>query len=88
MLVGNAPEPGMALPASAYRTILMPETFPVYAKLTHFVAFFATVNPVHLQIWRQNYTDYTFTLLYSQRAMPDVTFTAQTVSQCSFVLKC
>jgi hypothetical protein len=66
---------------TAYRVILLPDTFPEYAKLTHFFAYFHTISPVYFQIWRQNYTDGTFSLKFNKKALPDVTMTSQTVSK-------
>eukprot|EP00914_Ancora_sagittata_P018341 GHVO01036250.1.p1 GENE.GHVO01036250.1~~GHVO01036250.1.p1 ORF type:complete len:510 (-),score=19.16 GHVO01036250.1:375-1904(-) len=75
--IGNPPEPGLPEAMTAYRAIIMPNTFPENAKLTNFYAYFDKVGTVYIQIWRL--FNGTFTLKYNQRASPDVTQSSQSI---------
>lgn len=75
--VGNAPEPGLPEDMTAYRVVLLPQTFPEYAKLINFFGYFDKVGTAYMQVWRL--VNGTFTLMYNQKASPDVTQTSQTI---------
>ncbi|ELU03446.1 hypothetical protein CAPTEDRAFT_227133 [Capitella teleta] len=76
--IGNSPEPGLPEDMTAYNVILLPETFPVDAKLTNFFGYFHNISTVYFQIWR--YENGSFVLKYNQQASPDVTMTSQTIN--------
>jgi hypothetical protein len=75
--VGNPPEPGLPDKVTAYRSIVLPGQIPQFAMLSHFFAYFNSVNPVFFQIWR--WVNGTLVLQYSQKFTPDVAMTVQAV---------
>ena len=65
---------------TAGSTVIMPNTFPQSGAVTQFTAYFTTLVPVFLQIWRQNITtNTTFSVVYSQKVYPRSTAGPQTV---------
>lgn len=76
--VGVSAVPGEASNFTRARSVILPDAVPVTARLTHFSAFFATRDPVWLQVWALT-TSGTWFTVYSTRVVPAAAMSAQTI---------
>jgi hypothetical protein len=79
--IGNYAAPGEVRADTASNTVITPYAFSNTSVITQFTGFFATVNPVHLQVWKPNGTT-SFKLVYDELVIPSAANQAQ-----SFLMK-
>lgn len=66
---GSPAIPGTTLSATSSYSVILPHSFTNSSVITQFTAYFASVDPVHLQIWRPNGTD-VFNLVFDHLVVP------------------
>jgi hypothetical protein len=68
----------MILPATAGYSVILPYSFSNYSVITQFTAYFASLEPVHLQLYRPNGSD-TFFLVFDQLVVPSAANQIETI---------
>jgi hypothetical protein len=76
--IGNDAVAGESLAVTSSYTVVLPYEFTATGRLTQFSAFFATVNPVRLQVFRPNGSN-SYSPIYDQLVVPQAAYQAQDI---------